>query len=54
MLSEAFDMLRQACGLVKSISAGYGPWGFWSCLSASSLSFQGSSAFEDPREAPDT
>lgn len=43
----------RSVGLVKRIPAGCGPWGFWSCLSASSLSFQGSSAFEDPGEAPD-
>lgn len=30
-----------------------GPQDFWISLSASSLSFQGSSAFEDPGETPD-
>lgn len=38
---------------MKRFPAGYDPWGFWSLLSASFLSFQGSSAFEDPGEAPD-
>lgn len=43
----------QVCGIGEEYPCRLWSRGFWSCLSASSLSFQGSSAFEDPGEVPD-